>query len=144
MESAESAGRTSASRRHTIANRPRKKKEEEEKPPDFSRPKLSPPEVMAESLYSTVDKQRRYPAPDIPAPPPPYEGAGMKKTPPPEQGGGVLEKPEERSTSPPGYEAVMSPSIGAAPSKQVTTAKGPPAGPRLPPGRPSRPPAGIS
>lgn len=149
-----SSSSSSASRRHTIAARPRKKREEPPPPlsapptsgggggggKEFSRPKLSPPDVMLDSLYATVDKKnRRYPAPSMPAPPPPYEGKGMKdggskKTP-----SDAVAKPDaenpERSISPPGYEPVSAVNTATA-----AATKG--RGARLPPGRPSRPPAG--
>ena len=96
---------------------------------DFHRPKLSPPEIMGDSLYTTVDKKMRYPAPNIPAPPPPYEGNTLKN---------LSASVPERSTSPPGYEEI--PGVDAIPELESV----PRLPPSLPPSRPSRPPTGKS
>lgn len=105
---------------------------------EINRPKFSPPDVMTESLYTAVNKKnRRYPAPEGPAPPPPYEGKAVPKKPPP----AVPEEPvngvAERSISPPGYEPVATANVSPTSTGLVR-----PEGPRLPPSRPSRPPAG--
>lgn len=107
---------------------------------DYNRKKFSPPDVMADSLYSVVDKDKskRYPAPKVPPPPPPYEGNAMKEGDPSIKGASEVtlnddnvEKPG-RSMSPPGYE-----SVAAGSAKTLS------GGTRLPPSRPSRPPAGT-
>ncbi len=118
-------------RRHTISSKPKPKDPPSRKTSDFSREKFSPPEVMLDSLYATVDKSKRYPAPSVPAPPPPYEGNTLKK---------IEENsvPPERAVSPPGYELVAN----APESSAKKPASGAPPPARPPPSRPSRPPAG--
>ena len=132
-------------RRHTISSRPKPK----DPPPmsrktsDFSREKFSPPEVMLDSLYSTVDKTKRYPAPNVPAPPPPYEGKAMKDAPKKAEENSIT----ERTVSPPGYEPVASATSPSSSSVTTTSSsssarKPSTGGARPPPSRPSRPPAG--
>ena len=74
-----------APRRHTMAGavRPSRPKEPspEAKSMEFDRPKLHPPDIMTESLYASVKKTKNktseFPAPNLPAPPPPYGGNAM-------------------------------------------------------------------
>ena len=129
--------KAAGNRRHTIASRPKPKDSppQERKSSDFSREKFSPPEVMLDSLYSTVEKNKRYPAPNMPAPPPPYDGSTMKKI----EGNSI----PERTASPPGYELVAG---NTASSTTASSGKKPSSGAlpiRPPPSRPSRPPAGT-
>lgn len=151
-EATDSMQPTAATRRHTISLKLRQ--EDAATPPpnentEFSRPKLSPPDVILDSLYSVVDKKsKRYPAPNMPAPPPPYEGKAMKdvakkpspssEPPPSSEQVDTASKRPERSISPPGYEPVSS--INAAGGVGPPKIGGGSA--RLPPSRPSRPPAG--
>jgi hypothetical protein len=130
-------------RRHTVGSRDGEAMKARKTSAEISRPKFSPPDVMTESLYTAVNKKaKRYPAPEVPAPPPPYEGKGAKdkpkKTPPVLQGD--LNGGPERSISPPGYEPVAA--SGISPTSSVP-ARPQGAPPRLPPSRPSRPPAGM-
>lgn len=98
---------------------------------EFDRPKLSPPDVLIDPIYSVVDKTRRYPAPGVPPPPPPpYEGKVPSVPPPPPP-----DTTTDRATSPPGYEIIS--------SADCPSPKAPKGGaPRPPPSRPSRPPEG--
>ena len=118
-------------RRHTISSKPKPK---DQPPPrkssDFTREKFSPPEVMLDSLYSTVEKTKRYPAPKVPAPPPPYDGKALKDVP--------KKVDENRTVSPPGYEPIAN----AVDSPTRKPGGGVPPASRPPPSRPSRPPAG--
>lgn len=106
--------------------------------PDWNanRPVYPPPDTLKESLYSVVKKPKRYPAPTIPAPPPPYEGPGP----------GVTQKP---SSSPVAAKRSSVPTDSPQPNirRNVTgqtsqASKGNARSMRTPPSRPSRPPAG--
>lgn len=128
----------SSGRRHTVGSKKDvgETRMSRQQSTEISRPKFSPPDMMTESLYTAVNKKnKRYPAPEVPAPPPPYEGkASPKKIPPPDMKD--ANKPE-RSVSPPGYEMVASGNSAA-----TSEARLPLGGrPRPPPSRPSRPPA---
>ncbi len=130
----------SSGRRHTVGSKKDvgETRMSRQQSTEISRPKFSPPDMMTESLYTAVNKKnKRYPAPEVPAPPPPYEGkASPKKIPPPDMKD--ANKPE-RSVSPPGYEMVASGNSAA-----TSEARLPLGGrPRPPPSRPSRPPAGT-
>ena len=124
---------TMAERRHTIAARPKPRAPKAAaEGVDLQEAVYSPPDTLKESLYATVNKKnKRYPAPSVPAPPPPYEKKNASK----EETDASTEETSE-ATSPPGYEPV---SAGSGPmsTKPPGNASGPP------PSRPSRPPAGI-
>lgn len=134
----------SAGRRHTVGASDKEALTSRKQSAEISRLKFSPPDVMTESLYTSMSKKnKRYPAPEVPAPPPPYEGKAIKD--------GSLKMPSvadsvngapERSISPPGYEQVAT---SVAPTPTTSTGLVRPKGvpPRFPPSRPSRPPAGI-
>lgn len=122
-----------AARRQTMASAQRPDRSnntaKEEESVDLDRPKLHPPDIMTDSLYASVKKTKKntqFPAPNMPAPPPPYDGKAMKNKPKtmPSQ-----EKPE-RNTSP-DYISVAG---GAMATPDVA--------PHPPPTRPYRPPAG--
>lgn len=139
----------SAGRRHTVGSKDKEAMTARKQSAEISRPKFSPPDVMTESLYTAVNKKnKRYPAPEVPAPPPPYEGKAVKdnipkKMPSGAQGAGAQGEPTnnaaERSLSPPGYEPVAA-SIAPTSTGPVRPQGVPP---RFPPSRPSRPPAGT-
>lgn len=126
-----------APRRHTMAaptrpNRP-KPPTSEAKTTDFDRPKFQPPDIMTESLYATVKKlpktaaatkSSEFPAPSLPAPPPPYSGKSMVH-----KSAALPPDSKERSSTP-----------EYMPVGGVTEVVKPSAAP--PPSRPSRPPAG--
>lgn len=142
----EDSEQLSTARRHTVAARPSKQRTPKTsltspQADDFNRPKLSPPTVMGDSLYSTVekktDKNQRYPAPNIPAPPPPYEGSAMKDAAASRK---MAADQPARTVSPPGYEPVT----GLGTASITGAAKTPRDMPRPPPSRPSHPPAGMS
>lgn len=123
-------------RRHTVGSKDKEGLTARKLSAEISRPKFSPPDVMTESLYTAVNKpNKRYPAPEVPAPPPPYEGKAPKRV----AQGGPENGTAERSLSPPGYEPV------AASITPTSTGLIRPLGipPRFPPSRPSRPPAGM-
>ena len=153
------SGPTAAPRRHTMAGtkpaRPRPppispQAHESHEVPHAKRPRPPPPAVTTppvvttptsndpKSIYATVKKQKRYPAPTTPAPPPPYEGDTVKKlataespTTPTPPLAVVEEKKVEQTTKP-------------HPSDETdggSTTK--PRPPRPAPSRPSRPPAGT-
>ena len=123
--------------------------------PDWSanRPNFAPPDILLESLYTEVKKPKRYPAPNVPAPPPPYEGDGgaLQSTHAPQTHNGEVHPteliqhhpsspvPAKRSTVP--TESLHSNSRGSVTGQALST-KGHPRPMRSPPSRPSRPPAG--
>ena len=130
-----------AGRRHTVGSKDATALASRKLSSEISRPKFSPPDVMTESLYTAVNKKnKRYPAPEVPAPPPPYERKALPKKPPP----AVQEEPvngtAERSISPPGYEPVATASVSPT-NTGLARPQGAP--PRFPPSRPARPPAGT-
>lgn len=133
----------SAGRRYTVGSKDREAMTARKQSAEISRPKFSPPDVMTESLYTAVSKKnKRYPAPEVPAPPPPYEGKTVQDSPKKTSLGAQgepINAAAERSVSPPGYEPVAT-SISPTSTGPVRPLGAPP---RFPPSRPSRPPAGT-
>ena len=152
------SGPTAAARRHTMAGtkpaRPRPPpispqaheshevpyaKRPRPPPPTVATPTATPPTNDQKSIYATVNKQKRYPPPTMPAPPPPYEGDTVTKlvaaetpTTPTPPLAIVEEKEEQKTKTHPPDEA----NSGAGGTNK-------PRPPRPAPSRPSRPPAGI-
>lgn len=123
--------------------------------PDWSanRPNFAPPDILLESLYTEVKKPKRYPAPNVPAPPPPYEGNGVipQSTSVPETHNGGVDSTdliEHHLSSPVAAKRSFVPAKSPQPNTrgsitgQTPPAKGNPRPMRTPPSRPSRPPAG--
>lgn len=126
---------------------------------------ISPNEQKA--LYASVKKPKRYPAPTMPAPPPPYEGDTVKRmasvesptspNPPPvsvakEPSPTVVTKESGQGHPPVRSQPSLEETDGSGRSAKVTSKEGsgaaaPVAGrprpPRPAPSRPSRPPAGT-